>query len=174
MSPILSDILTACAALIASGITALAGILVADVRHHISLTKLIKAEKIGTSAVKAVEGLAVAEGWNPQQKYQQALAQAERLAAAHGVRLSASQWSTLIEQAVTEMKEVGGELTAPTPPAAPTLDVAAIKRQAVQEVLRSLQSSLEGGGGNPAPASATASPTAATVPTNPIVTTSGS
>lgn len=78
--------------------------------HPDLLTKLGVVEEVAAIAVRAVEQIAAARGWNSAQKYQEAEDRIVAFAQRYGIHLSKGDLQTLIEGAVRELAAAGLEI----------------------------------------------------------------
>jgi hypothetical protein len=86
------------------------GLLVRYLKSNYTSTQLKRAMAIADTVVRAVEMIAVAYGFSPQEKMKKAVEMAKVFAQNHGLKLTDEQWQTMIEAAVHQMKVLGEEL----------------------------------------------------------------
>lgn len=97
---------SALATIVVAVLTGLSGVLVAYLRSKLSLDERIKLVDTARAVVRAVEIIAISQGWTSEEKKAEAIA---RMASLTG--LSAEMIDTYVEAAVAELKAAGEELT---------------------------------------------------------------
>lgn len=139
---------------LALAVTGAAGTYLAKLfRGHLSDSELNRARQIASVAVNAAEQLGIGKLTGKGKSALAAIAVSD-LGPAHGINLTAAQWSTFIESEVAQMHQFGDQLTAPVGSPMivdPTLPTPA---QATAAALRAAADQLDG----------TIEPVVATVP----------
>jgi len=97
---------SALATIVVAVLTGLSGVLVAYLRSKLSLDERVKLVDTARAVVRAVEIIAISQGWTSEEKKTEALA---RMASLTG--LSEEMIDTYIEAAVADLKAAGEELT---------------------------------------------------------------
>ncbi len=111
MSPQLTDALVK----LAIAVITLLGVFievygVKALKAKFSSEQLKAAERVGKVAVNAAEALAANGVIDYKSKFAEASRRAKDMAVSKGIHLTDEQWESVIESAVTAMKQIGGEI----------------------------------------------------------------
>ena len=100
--------------IITASMPVLVGFLVAFINQHTNAQQLKTAQSIATNGAIFAQQVSKDLGFNPEQKFNSALASAKTLGEKYGIKLSDDQWKNLIEPSVNEIKKGLNELNSVT------------------------------------------------------------